>query len=754
MNFSSRLKSRQSRNVGGDSSAQRTEQLFNAFTHLHNSGTEVSPQLSKATVSVESFSALSDEQCSDIQAALEKFSSAFDAIAIESHISGNEGYRHFDGDQFQIGNQVKGVSLESAKYAHILAGDVKGSFLNPVKPITSVENGIITQIKDASGMSFTRAGVSQEAYNEVDTRNSAIFTMTYNYQSVRQDEFGETLFPTIVQSSDQAGITINVKLMTVFNGVERNISGAFQSFNRKNIIRAVADSTVLYKDTNKIVPVVRAESTTKFVASTDVAVAAVVIDDESINTAPIKIATEVDILALSQPASMVAKGVNDQTDSLESAVTLSNVYVKFTNGLTLGDELTDVIKLSTLNIPYSNFVFNPQDNYKSALLNFTTDSIVISKDHKRVDGTALTYINAMNTNDWAVRLKLNLTGSVNVETGKLIVSGSTISVFKVMKNSDNTEVSITAGAGQTFANLIAAGSVIGYDILAYRTNANRRQRGQLINVTEFNQIYNVPLRAPITAQHPINANQQVDSSDVQTLINTTRTRTSNDAVKALIEFADTLKGWKNVRDAANVGPDTLGVGRFYVIPQYKEEAMVIPDAMNSITSADRTLDLQAAIVNRIRLMAISMYVASEYKAASDALSGGMGAIPTVVVATDPSIASFIMSPGDLRTLGGEFNLRVVSTLDLRMRGKIYVTFGVFDESRNQQPNPMNFGNMLWYPETVVTANITRNGAISRETVVQPRYLFINNLPILGVITITGLDAALSKVAIDFLDVTP
>lgn len=751
MNLSSRLKSRQSGVPGGDSSAQRTEQLFSIFTQLYNENVVVSPQLSKTVVSVENFSSLSDSQCSDIQSAIERFGSAFDAISVEKNITGKEGYRHFDGDQFQIGNQVKDVSMESARYANFLAGDIKGSFITPLNPIMSIANGGIAQIKDASGMTFVRSlDISQEAYNEADIRNSSIFTMTYNYQSVRQDEFGETLFPTIVQSSDQAGITINVKLMTVFNGVERNISGAFQSFNRKNIIRAVADSTVLYKDTNKVVPVVRTESTAKFVAAGDVAVAAVVIDDESINTAPIKIGTEVDILALSQPASMLAKGTNDQTDSLEPAVTLSNIYLKFTNGTTL----TDVIKLSTLNIPYSNFVFNPQDNYKQALLNFTTDSVVISKNQKRIDGTALTYIDAIDTNDWAVRLKLNLTGSVNVETGKLIVNGATVEVFKVMKNSDGTEVSIASGAGQTFAGLIAAGAVLGYDVLAYRTNANRRQRGQLINVTEYNQIYNVPLRAPITAQHPINANQQVDSSDVQTLINTTRTRTSNDAVKALIEFGDTLKGWKNVRDSANAGPDTLGVGRFYVIPQYKEEAMVIPDVMNSITSANRTLDLQAAIVNRIRYMAISMYMASEYKAASDALSGGMGAIPTVVVATDPSIASFIMAPGDLRTLGGEFNLRVVSTLDLRLRGKIYVTFGVFDESRNQQPNPLNFGNMLWYPETVVTANITRNGAISRETVVQPRYLFINNLPILGVITVTGLDAALSKAAIDFLNVTP
>lgn len=751
MNLTSRLTKRREGSAGLDVNAQRTEQLFSIFTGLYNDQGFASKDITTTMISTENFATLTESQCSDINQSLESFSTSFESIAKSSSIKGSEGYRHFDGDTFQIGNQVRGVSLEAASIANILAGDIKASFMAPVRRQISVENGVIAQTNVSDG-TFERTS-SLEAYNEADLRNSAIFTCTYNYQSVRQDEFGETLFPTIVQSSDQAGITINVKLMTVFNGVERNISGAFQSFNRKNIIRAIADSTVLYKDTNKIVPVVRSESTAKFVDAADVAVAAVVIDEESINTAPIKIGTEVDILALSQPASMVAKGVNDQTDTLEAAVSLSNIYAKFTNGVVGGGNLTDVIKLPTLNIPYSNFVFNPQDNYKQALLNFTTDSITISKNQKRVDGSALTYLTAVDSADWSVRLKVNVTGSVNVETGRLIVNGTKIEVYKVMLNTDGTEVSIASGPGQTFAGLVAAGAIIGYDVLGYRTNANRRQRGQLINVTEYNQIYNVPLRAPITAQHPINMNQQIDSSDVQTLINTTRTRTSNDAVKALIDFGTTLKGWKNVRDAANAGPDTLGVGRFYVLPQYLEESLDIPDTLNSITSADRTLDIQAAIVNRIRFMAISMFVASEYKAASDALSGGMAPIPTVTVATDPTIASFIMSPGDLRTLGAEFNLRVVSTLDLRMRGKIYVTFGVFDESRNQQPNPLNFGNMLWYPETVVTANISRNGAISRETVVQPRYLFINNLPILGLINVTGLDAALKKTAIDFLDIT-
>ncbi len=749
----------------GYSVESETGKLLSVFTQMYNDGIRPSEALSREVVSLESFSSftkLSDDQFQNLVDAEGVFRSAFDTIAKEATFVGNKGYREYSGESFSIGHQVSDVSLESALRGYLVSGDIKAAAAANIKPIihssTDTENRV-ANIPAPTDATYQRQilNISKEAYNEASIRDSALFTMTYNYLAARQDEFGETLFPTIVQSTDMAGITINVKLMTVFQGVERNISGAFQNFNRKNIIRAVADSSILNKDTNKVIPVSRTESLSRFVDAAVIAASTVTVDGEAISTAPLKIGATVDLLGISQPASMVAKGTNDQTDSLEPRAYIENIYVTIDNGLADPNHKVDTIKISVKDIPYSNFVFNPQDNYKTALLNFDTDSMIIKKPTSgnlvQVDGSALEFIEEINTNNWAVRLKGTLTGSLNVETGELKVNAGGLSVYKVMLQTDGTDVSITSGAGQTLANDIASKAVvIGYDIAAWRTNANLRQRGQLINVTEFNQIYNVALRAPITAQHPISANQQIDSSDVQSLISTTRTRIGNEAVTNLLEFAESLKNYKAIygnEDDVVLGPDILGIGRYFVKPQYIENAIDVPNDMNSLTSAERTLDIQAAIVNMIRNIAVRLYVDSEYKAAADHLSGAMSLVPTVVVATDPSIASYIMSPGDLRTLGAEFNLRVVSTLDLRMRGKIFVTFGVFDESRNNAPNALNFGNMIWYPETVVTANVTRNGQLSRETIVQPRYLFINNLPVIGYISVTGITEALTKQAVNF-----
>jgi hypothetical protein len=148
-------------------------------------------------------------------------------------------------------------------------------------------------------------------------------------------------------------------------------------------------------------------------------------------------------------------------------------------------------------------------------------------------------------------------------------------------------------------------------------------------------------------------------------------------------------------------------------------------------------------------MVYRLYRDSEYQAAADALAGGVAAMPEVIIGTDPVIARYITVSGDLRTLGGEFGFRVVSTLDSRMKGKIVVAFANKDGSQNSQPHPLNFGNMVWAPELVLKANLSRGNTYSRETVVQPRFLFVVNTPIMGVIEVANIPDTLNKTPILF-----
>ncbi len=657
----------------------------------------------------------------------------------------------------------KGIALvteaqrDAASVAGLIAGDSRGFLSRPVT-MQRVANEANTTLvmQDYANDAVDVRKVSAEAYDDRENRNAAAYSIVYNMQAARQDEFGETFFPTIVVSPDNVGFDIVARLMSVYNDVQRNISGELTNFNKVNLIRAIANPYIIQNEQTRIIPVYRTQSTANFVAAAVVPTYNYDLEGTSIPTAPLLMGAKFDLLALSQTDQLLASGVMDQTDSIDPHIVLSNLYLTVTSGGTT--PTTDVIALPTQNIPLSEFTYSTQNNYRVQTLNFQSTAVLLKSNTKNVDGTALQTLAAVAANSYTVRLNVSVTGSVNIETGETSVYGNSVSVYQITDASGN-QVDLTTGNGLAIVTAVATGGKLaGYDLKAFRTNMNRRQRGQIVDVTYYTQRYNVPLRSPITALRPVNSVDATDAPYIQTLITATRVRLSNQAVTQLIESAQNLAAYVDARSAmgdtqGDTDPDTLGIGRFYVRPVYDQETVDMAYSLDSVTSSERAADIQAVLVNKVRDHAYRMYRDSEYMAAADALAGGKAPVPTVIIGTDPVLARYLTVTGDLRTLGGEFNVRVVSTLDERVQGKIFVTFGVFDESRNTAPHPLNFGNLAWSPELVLTVQITRNGAISKETVVQPRFRFVTNLPVMSVLQVQNVPAVLNKQPIEFATVS-
>jgi hypothetical protein len=257
----------------------------------------------------------------------------------------------------------------------------------------------------------------------------------------------------------------------------------------------------------------------------------------------------------------------------------------------------------------------------------------------------------------------------------------------------------------------------------------------------------------------VNSDGGTDTTDLGALITATRIRTSNYAVTCLLQAAEVLSNYVDVRGqsgsySTNNWPEVLGVGRFLVQPYFQYYTLDMAQAVDSVMTSDRIDDLQAAMVNRIRDFAYRAYQDSEYIAAALAMSGGaVPPAPTVIIGTDPVLSRYLQITGDLRTLGNDFSARVVSSIDLRVRGKIFVTFGVFDGDINAAPNPLHFGCMGWKPELTLTIPIARNGQVSKELTVQPSFLHIVNLPVLIVIEVLNLPDVLNKVSLNMNSVT-
>lgn len=589
--------------------------------------------------------------------------------------------------------------------------------------------------------------VSMEGYDNKANDSIAAFSYAYNMQAARQDEAGELFFPTIVQTPDMAGLSIATRLFNVQDDAKRNINGSLTNFNRTNILKAVVDATVLRNDQTEIVPVVRtgggaSDTTQFFVAAADVAPFARLVDNVSVTTAPLAVSKSFSLLGISQRDALIANGALDYTDSIDTA-RLAAVYVKIAAE---GVNPATVVRVDVSDLATSDFEYSIQGNTRKLNLNFATKAIKFTSATTNVSGAVPAQFAALGTN--VARLGVSMFGSVVQDLGDTELTAGAVSVTKVT-NAAGQVLDLTAGAGATVAAVFAGATVVGYDLKAYFSNTNKRQRGQLLDTQEVRQLYNIPLLPPISVLRPLSESEANDAAMLNGLVTTTRIRCSNAAITTLLTARQSLKNYVNAADSYAQAPDAFGIGRHIVNAAYVEDTMDVATLIDSLKTADRIEDLRALLVNKIRDMAATLFVKSSYKAASDAMHDGADVKPTVIIVTTTYIATYLNLIGDTRLLGDLFDVKLAITLDSRMEGKLVFSFGQEAALNSGVPNPLHFGMMGYRPELTVMMPVTRGGSTSMELTVQPSFRHVVNCPIMGYLEISNIeDVVASKVAIN------
>ena len=630
--------------------------------------------------------------------------------------------------------------ISAATESMLMASNVQDS----IRRNAVVEGNGSTPFVGTSGLADGFAGrtIGAEAYNESDNTNVLANTVTYNILAGRQNKAGELLFPTVTVPSDNVGVSVTIRLYQVHDDIKRQISGARANFNRRSIHRGMIDHTILHNDSTMAIPVHRTESAANF--TTDVAAYDTVNEGETIHTGALRFGRTVDFIGLSQTDTLLASGVMTREDDLDPDVRLKAVYLK------VG---ANVVRFAVENLALSNFIATGQDNYRSQKLNFETSSLVLQKTTKTIAGAALAGdLATIDTGNLVVRLGVVVNGSVNIESGDLVAHANGLTVLSIYDADDKSQVPTDAGAGQTLKNAIEAGTLVGYDVKAYRSNASRRQRGQLLDTTFYTQIWAVPYRSPLTALRPVNAPAQSDGADLEALASATFIRTSSEAITVLLETAEVLSATSALDLDPTAIPETLGVARMLLKPTYLAGNINIAAETNAVKSHELEKDIRAVLVNRIRDLAYRLYRDSEFQAVVESGASGTTDEPVVCVVTDPMTARYLMIEGEVRTAGPGFDLRIETTPDERMQGRIAVALGYPDKS-DGAVNSLHFGNMLWSPELALVLPIARDGKISKELTVQPRFRHIVNTPVLGMLSVTGLPEVVSvRVPIAFKEV--
>lgn len=641
-----------------------------------------------------------------------------------------------------FGIAVEAHQLESASLAGIFATNPKTVLSSKPKSVGADIMVMSTGVADGF---MERPQVSMEAYDERDNRNAQMYSIIYNLLASRQDDFGETFFPTIIVNPNEVGVTISVKLFYVYNDFKRSVTGALANYGRKSVIRAYADSDILKNELTRVVPVLRTgggadDNSDKFVAVADVPAWSVALGNNiTVTTGALKVDNKVDLIGISQTNELLNSGIMGPSDTLDTFIKLESVFVKVTDGTN-----TDFIRLNVENIPAATFTYAPQGNYRRMMLAMDSDGVVMDDKTVNVAGAAPAALPELATNK--VRVQLSINGSVTLDKGDGSVSRGTLSLVTMR----NAAGQLVTGAGfNTLAGKLASAEIVGYTLTSFRANSNIRQRGQLLDSQNEFRAIQVPYRSPMSVIMPAINSGNDDNSALQTLITTTGIRVSNEAVTSLLKAQVSLAGYNAVADVNGELPELSAIGHLYVKPVYFQEEINLATTVDSLKSHEKLKDIRAAIVEKIRFYANEMYRQSEYKAGASVLTGNIGFKPTVIVGTDPVIYNYIMADGDLRTLGESFDVKIVSTLDARVKGKIFISFGVFDAARNTSINPLNFGNMFYSPELTVVMPVSRDGQVSKELIVAPRFVHNVNLPIMTMLTIDGLPEVTSKVAVNF-----
>ena len=593
----------------------------------------------------------------------------------------------------------------------------------------------------------TQPRLAYEAYDESEIRNSVISTTALNYRAARQNAFGEMFTPTVIMAPDQVGFHVHLDQVNVMREVRRKLTGSFtRYFDRINLVKASIDPDILVIDDTDGIPVYVVDNEAAFVDSTDYTPTTVKLNGVEFKTSYLRMGIESDLLGLTQNEAILRSGILNETDAIDPAILLGSLLLKVDN---------QVIALDNLKyLTTANFVPAPQGDSRAMILSFNSQMLPLTKNTKKADNSPLSgALASIATNEWVVRLRLSVAGNLNVQDAVHQLNAPPPTLHEI-RDKDGNKVDLSGGDGLAIANAFKTAELIGYKLKFRRVNSNKRSRGLLIDMSSHSILYAVPLLGPVTARRPLAKGDEHNEADLHALITTVRTWTSVKAVDFLFDIKALLKDYATDRKmGSDVDTEYLGISRKLIQHHYEEaagnNALDIAKVVASLKSEDRPLQVQAVLVNMIRDMVFRAWYQSGLGVAADHVFGGEAPLPIVKIGCDPVLARYLQVQGDLRTIGGKFDVQIEASWDKRMTDKMFITLAYETAETESNFHPLSFGMMLWRPEVVIAAPIYSDGQTSRELTVQPSFLHVCNTPLLMYVEIKNLkEAMIDQVAIN------
>lgn len=633
------------------------------------------------------------------------------------------------------------MAIQAGVLGAVLAANPMEQLRNEISTPSSTDS--LHVVENEAVTALTKRELGRECFSHKAGGDFQEHSCLFNLRAAIPDDFPRVVAPGILFSPSESGLRQTVEILYVQDDALHSLSGDIMQYNRRSLVAAMKDSSILGDGKRRAVPIVRTganSSVNKFIPTAEIAWTSRELDGTMHDTGVLKTGVDIDIIGISQTDAQVAQGPAGISDALTSEGGIAALYARLDAG--------KYLRFNTLGRESASF--RKSQVGKSSSMTLTFDSIY-TLDETSVytngnpiiaDIPALDSANNANGDKYTVYVRVSATGDADVADGTLNVVGSRFEVVRIIDLNGNA-IDLTAGEGLDIKNAImgtdtgdAKCRIAGFDPDVSLANLNHKRRGKLIGAVQYSELCVVPLLEPISCPREVGAVR--DPEEINTLVKTIKMLINNAAVTFLNETEDVIDTWKATA-MPDLMPDTLGLMRYLVTPTNYTATVDVANEVIGLSSSDRFADISAVIVNAVRNAIYSMWTESNMSGVRRML--GRDEKPTIGVAIHEDLEQYLFTMGDDRLFGDKFNIRIVTTINDDFKD----TIAVFPSTpiRNNQPDCTNYGHMGYSTEAVVNLDLTVNGGFENVLSVYPRFKFCLTNPVRGTIKVSNIIEAFS-----------
>ncbi|QNI21103.1 major capsid protein [Vibrio phage vB_pir03] len=536
--------------------------------------------------------------------------------------------------------------------------------------------------------------------------------------------FSQTFFRPSVLPASQNGLDLKVLVPYTYRRTYRPGTGAENKFQRKYLVRAPIDHTIMEDNSTEIIPVSDAARAAKLQSA--IAEKAVSQHGVTFNTRPLKFGEPTDLIDVSSNSQLIKLGDMTEQDTLDPLVSIGRQVIRLNDGT---DNVDVEVDLTTHAGAMLNYQAEGFERTSTTVGVFTVWVHSTDLDYAGaavsagLDTAALAWL----TGDYRLKLQLRISAQIDEDANMTV----DLAAADIVAVDFGTNFASTADATQLGA-FVGAVSIVkeesGYFPAARRSNSNMRDVGTIVDagrVTKYRLA--APLGAPLSTVKPIAA--LGNGVSIDGLSSAARLRDLGTSVTTLLEFEKKLIATQDLPGNA------AAIGGQLVESKYIKNGINVNQIVRNRDSRYGNEDLRVHLVNAITMLANRLIVDSGYLPALEMYTGSRSNFEVIVV-TDPIIANHLMTSGDGRTLGNNRRFKVSEVDDARMRGKIYVSLARTDTTG---ADVMSFGTQIMCSPFVHQAQVSLGGSTHTMQQIIPRTSFHVTLPILGRIDVTGIE---------------